>query len=202
MFKADRSKEKKKGGRFKEARHAPPAQRLTRAEKQQIAAILSQTQRTHSVPHTAQETIPYQQMYPDGICRVTDNYYTKALLFLDINYELARDDDKENIIDGWSDILNACDSSLHYQLHYVNVAAMDGERDQPTIRLADPDDGYNSLRHEYDSILQPPQSKDQHDMKRAKHLIFGVHADSLRDARPILERTELVLRGDQSALRR
>ncbi len=196
MFKANRSKEKKKGGRFKEARHAPPAHRLTRAEKKQIAAILSQTQRTHSVPHTAQETIPYQQMYPDGICRVTDNYYTKALLFQDINYELARDDDKETIIDGWSDILNACDSSLHYQLHYVDVSVMDDERDQPFIRLADPDDGYNSLRREYDTILQPPQSKDhkdQHDMKRAKHLIFGVHADSLRDARPILERTELDL---------
>lgn len=192
MFKANRSKEKK-GGRFKEARHAPPAHRLTRAEKKQIAAILAQAQRSHSVPHTAQETIPYQQMYPDGICRVTKNYYTKAILFLDINFELARDDDKDTIIDGWSSILNSYDSSLHYQFHYLDVSAMDDTSVQPFIKISDPDDGFNSLRYEYDSILQPPQSQDQRDMTRVKHLIFGVHASSLRDARPILERTELDL---------
>lgn len=186
MFKA-------KSKRVKEARHELPEYRLTRAEKKQIAAILSQARRDHSVPHTAQETIPYQQMYPDGICRASDRYYTKALQFLDINYELARDDDKDAIIGGWSDILNSYDSSIHYQFHYMDVPAAGSESAQPLLRLADPDDGYNALRHEYDRILQPPQSKEQHDMKRVKHLVFGVHADSLRDARPILERTELAL---------
>ena len=33
-------------------------------------------------------------MYPDGVCRVTDNYYTKTVQFQDINYQLNQNEDK------------------------------------------------------------------------------------------------------------
>lgn len=36
--------------------------------------------------HTAQQTIPYETMYPDGICRVKDNLFSKSIEFSDINY--------------------------------------------------------------------------------------------------------------------
>ena len=37
--------------------------------------------------------IPFQRMFPDGICRVTDSYYTKTIQFQDINYQLAQQED-------------------------------------------------------------------------------------------------------------
>ena len=36
------------------------------------------------VPTTAQQTIPYQEIYPDGICRVDKHFFTKTLEFFDI----------------------------------------------------------------------------------------------------------------------
>ena len=33
------------------------------------------------VPTTAQQTIPYQEIYPDGICRVDEHFFTKTLEF-------------------------------------------------------------------------------------------------------------------------
>ena len=44
--------------------------KLTRAEKQQLKALMARNQQKGKKgPHTAQDTIPYQRMWPDGICR-------------------------------------------------------------------------------------------------------------------------------------
>ena len=63
----------------------PVKRKLTRAEKKEIAAVI-QAAKGDGKPHTAQQTIPYLQMYPDGICRVTEKKYSKSLVFEDINY--------------------------------------------------------------------------------------------------------------------
>ena len=52
---------------------------------------------------SAQDSIPYQRMYPDGICRVSDTFYTKTVQFQDINYQLSQNEDKTAIFEGWSD---------------------------------------------------------------------------------------------------
>ena len=44
-------------------------------------------------PQTVQQSIPYREMYRDGICRLTDTLYTKTVQFFDINYQLAQADD-------------------------------------------------------------------------------------------------------------
>ena len=75
----------------------PVKRKLTRAEKKEIAAVI-QAAKGDGKPHTAQQTIPYLQMYPDGICRVTEKKYSKSLVFEDINYQLAQADDNGNCI--------------------------------------------------------------------------------------------------------
>ena len=40
-----------------------------------------------TVPHTAQESIPFQRMFEDGTCRVRPGYYTRTIQYQDINYE-------------------------------------------------------------------------------------------------------------------
>ena len=62
-------------------------------------------------------------MFPDGICRVTENYYTKTIQFQDINYQLSQNEDKTAIFDGWCDFLNYFDASIHFQLSFLNMAA-------------------------------------------------------------------------------
>ena len=43
---------------------------------------------------TAQQTLPYREMYRDGVCRVADRYYTKTIEYEDINYQLAQSEDQ------------------------------------------------------------------------------------------------------------
>jgi hypothetical protein len=62
-------------------------------------------------------------MWPDGICRVKPGYFTKTIQFQDINYQLNQNEDKTAIFDGWCDFLNYFDSSVKFQLSFMNMAA-------------------------------------------------------------------------------
>ena len=75
-------------GQTKKTREAAGNRRkLTRAEKRQIAAVIRQA-KGDGKAHTAQQTIPYLAMYPDGICKVAQRKYSKSIAFEDINYRV------------------------------------------------------------------------------------------------------------------
>ena len=81
------------------------ALKLTRAEKKEITAAIARAKNSDNKAKSAQDSIPFQRMYPDGICRVTDTLYTKTLRFHDINYQLAQNEDKTAIFESWCDFL-------------------------------------------------------------------------------------------------
>ena len=128
-------------------------------------------------------------MYPDGVCRVTDNYYTKTMQFQDINYQLNQNEDKTAIFDGWCDFLNYFDSSIRFQLSFINLSAT---RDTYARRIAIPLQGdcFDKLRTEYTGMLQSQLARGNNGLIKTKYLTFGVEADSLRAAKPRLERIE------------
>ena len=99
--------------------------KLSRADKKQIEAAIARANRTDKKGKSAQDSIPYERMWPDGICRVSDSHYTKTIQFQDINYQLSQNEDKTAIFEGWCDFLNYFDSSIHFQLSFLNLAASD-----------------------------------------------------------------------------
>ena len=73
-----------------------------------------------AVPRTAQQSIPMQRMFEDGTCRVKNGYYTRTVEFQDINYPLALPEDRTAIYEEWCSFLNFFDSSIHFELSFVN----------------------------------------------------------------------------------
>ena len=106
-----------KGQTKKTRETAGNKRKLTRAEKKQIAAVIRQA-KGDGKAHTAQQTIPYLAMYPDGICKVAQRKYSKSIAFEDINYQLAQADDKTAIFENWCDFLNYFDASVSVQLSF------------------------------------------------------------------------------------
>lgn len=82
---------------------SPVKKKLSRADRKQIEAAISRASRTDQKGISAQDSIPYERMWPDGICRVTGCYYTKTIQFQDINYQLSQNEDKTAIFEGWCD---------------------------------------------------------------------------------------------------
>ena len=129
-------------------------------------------------------------MWPDGICRVTDHYYTKTIQFQDINYQLAQNEDKTAIFEGWCDFLNYFDSSIHVQFSFIDMTA-GNEAIGQIIQIPDRNDGNDEIRHEYAAMLESQQSKGNNGLTRTKYITFGVDAENIRAAKPRLERIEL-----------
>ncbi len=167
--------------------------RLSHAEKQQLKALMARRQQQERKgPRTAQATIPYQRMWPDGICRVTDQYYTKTIRFQDINYQLAQNDDKTAIFEGWCDFLNYFDNSIHLQFSFLNLTASKEVFEQ-SILIPDREDGNDEIRHEYADMLQTQQAKGNNGLTKTKFITFGIEAEGIKAAKPRLERIEIDL---------
>ena len=143
----------RKDGQQEKPAPARPNRRLTRAERKQIEAVIAGSKRNERRELSAQDSIPYQRMFPDGICRVTDTYYTKTVQFQDINYQLSQNDDKAAIFEGWSDFLNFFDSSVHVQISCLDLST---PHDSAAANIVIPPqkDDFNDVRREYTGILQ------------------------------------------------
>ncbi len=174
------------------AAEKPQKLKLTRDEKKRLKALIRQRQQEAKGSGSAQETIPYLRMWPDGICRVTDTYYTKTIQFQDINYQLAQNDDKTSIFEGWCDFLNYFDSAIHLQFSFLNLTAS-AESFEQSILIPDKDDAFDGIRHEYAEMLQNQLAKGNNGLTKTKFITFGIEADSIKTAKPRLERIEIDL---------
>ena len=141
-------------------------------------------------PQTAQQTIAFQQMYRDGICKVTDKLYTKTVQFFDINYQLAQNEDKTAIFEAYCDFLNYFDSTIKVQLSFLNQVG-DAEEFSRQLEITEQDDDFNDIRREYSEMLKNQLAKGNNGLIKTKYITFGIEADSLKDAKPKLERIEI-----------
>ena len=128
-------------------------------------------------------------MFPDGICRVTDTFYTKTVQFQDINYQLSQNEDKTAIFEGWSDFLNYFDSSIHFQLTFLNLSASQDGFSRSIVIPFQPD-GFDDVRGEYSEMLQNQLAKGNNGLAKTKYLTFGINAENIKTAKPRLERIE------------
>jgi len=152
-----------------------------------------------TVPSTAQQSIPYREMYKDGICRVNDRLYTKTITFSDINYQLAQNEDKTQIFDSYCGFLNYFDSTISIQLSFINKYGNIKDFEH-SIDIPDRDDEFNSIRREYAEMMKNQLAKGNNGLVRRKYITFGIESSTLREAKPKLERIEADIVGNFKAL--
>ena len=173
----------------KSAIRLTPDAKLTAAEKRRLTAAFQKAKKDGKIPRTAQQTIPYQEMCRDGICIVTPRYFTKQIQFYDINYQLAQNEDKNQIFENYCDFLNYFDSTIHVQLSFLNQRT-DMEEFQRAIHIEEQRDQFNGVRKEFSDMLEGQLAKGNNGLTKTKYITFGVEAESLKAAKPRLERIE------------
>ena len=136
-------------------------------------------------------------MFPDGICRVNPGYFTKTIQFQDINYQLSQNEDKTAIFEGWCDFLNYFDSSVKFQLSFMNMAANKDTYGQ-SIAIPPQDDDFDNIREEYTEMLRNHACSSKslgltagnNGLIKTKYLTFGIEATNMKEAKPRLDRIE------------
>ena len=162
---------------------------LTKAQARQVQEIIERAKRDDGIPRTAQQSIPFQRMFPDGICRVSDRYYTKTIQYQDINYQLAQQEDKTAIFEEWCSFLNFFDSSIHFELSFMNMAT-DAEVFEKNIRIPLRNDHFNNVRSEYSQMLKTQLAQGNNGLTKTKYITFGIEAESMREAKPRLDHVQ------------
>jgi type IV secretory pathway VirB4 component len=164
--------------------------KLTQAERKQIEAAIARAKRQDKKKKSAQDSIPFERMWPDGICRVKPGYFTKTIQFQDINYQLNQNEDKTAIFDGWCDFLNYFDSSVKFQLSFMNMAA-NKDTYGKSIVIPPQGDAFDGIRQEYTEMLRGQLARGNNGLIKTKYLTFGIESENVRTAKPRLERIEI-----------
>lgn len=158
---------------------------LNKEEQRAVRKVIRDAQRNDGIPKTAQQSIPFERMFPDGICRVGLDYYTKTIQYEDINYQLAQQEDKTEIFEEWCSFLNFFDSSVRFQLLFSNMAT-DVTDFEKSIAISHKNDGFDDVRDEYSEVLLHQMEAGNNGLTKTKYLTFGIHAESMKNAKPRL----------------
>ena len=168
---------------------AKPTVKLTAAEKREISRIL-ETARGDGKPHSAQDTIPFRQMYPDGLCRLDDTTWSRCLEFEDVNYQLAKPDDQTAIFEALCDMYNAHDASIGMELSLVcrKVNKADFRK---RIEIAAQEDKFDTVRALYTDMLRGQLEHGNNGMVKTKFLVLTIEAKNSKEAKARFSRIML-----------
>ena len=174
-------------------RETEKPKKLTRAQKKEIDAVLRKY-KGDGKPRTAQATIPYEAIYPDGVCRIDRRTFSKCIAFEDISYQLAQPETRTAIFEHLCDLYNYVDASIHVQLSFLN-RKVDPVQYAKSFEIAPQGDDFDDIRAEYTAILQKQLASGNNGIVKTKYLTFTIEADSPKTARARLTRIGLDLLG-------
>ena len=163
--------------------------KLSRKQKKEINTLVRNA-KGDGLPHSAQDSIPYEVMYEDGICKLDETHYSKSIEFEDINYQLAGNEDKDSIFESLCDFYNYFDSSVSIQISLISKYSNKEELEK-TIEIKEQDDEFNSIRNEYRDMLRNQQARGNNGLVKTKYLTFTIEADNLKAAKSKLGRIEI-----------
>ena len=159
-----------------------PASKLKKEEKKILSARMAEIRKENGGKNTVQNTIPYQCMYPDGVCQVSDNFFSLTVQFYDANYSISEFDEQNNIFSKYCDVINLFDNTIRFQLTFENQNRTK-ENLIKMVQIPEQDDDFNILRKEYSSMLTDKLMKDSNGKSARKFLTFGVESTSYKAAR-------------------
>ena len=152
-----------------------------------IQTLLKQDKEMFVVPRRVQDLIPVQRIWPDGIFQVGPNKFSKTWKFSDINYQVASEEDKENMFLLYSDVLNSFDSSATTKIT-VNNHRLNKKDFENSILMQLKGDRLDVYREEYNNMLLE-KATGANGITQEKYITVSINKKSVEDARTYFART-------------
>ena len=138
-----------------------------------------------------QDTIPYSQVYEDGIIVNEQGVYSKTYPILDVNFKIESEDVQENIWLDYQDLLNSFSSDVHIQISTIN-RFLEKDKFHDMILTKMRGDAQDKYRKEFNDVLISKEDIGDNELVKNRYLTVGVQADSIEAARQkflILDKT-------------
>lgn len=161
-------------------------------DRKLILQKINQAKKLALSPFSTQNTIPYLQMFRNGICHVDKMRYNKTIQFEDINYLLKSEEEQKAINARWRDFLNYFDSTTSLQFTFFNSEINQKEMDQ-LMGALNRQGEQDEMAQECLQIFRDQIEQGTNGIKKAKYLTFGVEYGKGGDAKAKLNRMEAEL---------
>ena len=153
--------------------------KLTQGEQKQLHSLIQKSTNNKNVI-SAQQSIPYRHMYSDGLCHIKDNLYSKCIRFGELNYQLAGQEEQQEIFGNWCGLFNQTDTSVNIQISFYDQNLRDITLD--TLFPLQKDE-HPKIRNEYFSSIRKEIQSENSTYNKEKYLTHTIHAENPKAAR-------------------
>lgn len=129
-----------------------------------------------------QDTIPYENVFDDGIFVNKYGVYSKVYPILDVNFKIESPDMQANIYMDYQDLFNTFSSDTHLEISLVN-RYLDKEKFHDIIFTKMRGDAQDELRKEFNEILESKEKVGDNEIVKSRYLTISVTADNVDAAR-------------------
>lgn len=166
-------------GKKQEKKPKSPRKKSAWAQERKIKRKAKQLH----IPKTAQESIPYDCVYEDdGIIETSPGVFTKTYLLQDVNYQNAKQAEREEMFIHYGEFLNSFDPTCYFQITINQKNINMGEfEDQVLLKMKS--DGLDELRDERNELLKQKMLEGKNNMVKEKYLTVALPAATLNDAK-------------------
>lgn len=166
-------KDKKQKDKKKNKKPLSPNKKLKKAKKQA---------KKIKIPRTVQDSIPYEQVYEeDGIIETSKGVFTKSYLLKDVNYQIAKPKEQEEMFQKYGDFLNGFDPTTHFEISIIQKKINMSDFESK-VMLKEEDDGLDELRHEYNDLIRNNLLEGKNNLVKEKYLTVSIKALSYSEA--------------------
>lgn len=153
--------------------------------KRELVKAVKKARLHGEIPESAQESIPYEKPYEDGIFESAPGYFTQTIAFEDITYQLGDEELKDAIFAKWSSLINFFDENKPFQFCYGNMEVNKEEYAKDFIIPKNPEDSKikKVLTDEYSNYQVKQFEKGTNNLKKVRNLTFGVYAKDYTSAK-------------------
>ena len=86
-----------------------------------------------NVPKTAQDSIPYQGVYENGIIQINENLFSKMYVIPDINFTIENTDKQKEIFGNFMELLSSFGPEVHIQQVIYNKSIKPAELEKKVL---------------------------------------------------------------------
>ncbi|WP_025718336.1 VirB4-like conjugal transfer ATPase, CD1110 family, partial [Paenibacillus polymyxa] len=141
------------------------------------------------IPKSSQQSIPYSTASEDGILKHGKDRYSKTFSYVDINYQVSKQDDQEEVFSKYCEFLNFFDDTVNLQVTIINKS-FNKEDFESRVMIKSRNDHMEPFREEYNQMLKRRISGGKNEIKKEKFVTVNIESISMDEARNTFLRME------------
>ena len=151
-----------------------------------------------AIPRIAQDIIPVQKIWQDGIFQISTNTYSKTWMFSDVNYQLAGVGEKTSMFQSYSALINSLDTAGGTKITIFNKKNRKEDYEHnATMQLKH--DGLDYIRNEYNQVVMD-KALNSSGIIQHKYITLSTNAKSVQEARSYFDARDIELRSKFAAV--